>query len=127
MLQRVRSCSEAWLVGTAGSPSASLLKRATPHDANEQGGLASKVFSARCRRCHNEGVFYTGRYSGTSAVPLHRLRELFLEASERVFDDVTVKDLGLQSASNRSSRASRETSKLFVHTRSPRYACIEQP
>jgi hypothetical protein len=37
--------------------SASLLKRATPDDANEQGGLASKVFSARCRRCHNEGVF----------------------------------------------------------------------
>jgi hypothetical protein len=24
---------------------------------DEQGGLASKVFSARCRRCHNEGVF----------------------------------------------------------------------
>jgi hypothetical protein len=37
--------------------SASLLKRATADDANEQGGLASKVFSARCRRYHNEGVF----------------------------------------------------------------------
>jgi hypothetical protein len=37
--------------------SASLLKRTTPDDANEPGGLASKVFSARCRRCHSEGVF----------------------------------------------------------------------
>ena len=34
-----------------------LLKRTTPGDANEPGGLASKVFSAGCRRCHSEGVF----------------------------------------------------------------------